>query len=117
LEKGRASGTALNLDQLYPTEIEAMNDEISPTLAKVIFQLQKQSHKRWCEHQALLKIVKNSLPYLPPEVRTEFLNYAQYEEEIAEPYMSVMAKKIQPSPARLDVRPPFSSNQASGSAP
>lgn len=94
-----------------------MNDEISPTLAKVIFQLQKQSHKRWCEHQALLKILKNSLPYLPPEVRTEFLNYAQYEEEIAEPYMSVMVKKSPPSPVRLDVSPPFPTKQASSPAP
>jgi len=94
-----------------------MNDEISPKLAKIIFQLQKQSHKRWCEHQALLKILKNSLPYLPPEVRAEFLKYYQYEEEIAEPYLSVMVQKGSLSPTRLDVRPPYPANQVSSPAP
>jgi hypothetical protein len=94
-----------------------MNDEIPPMLAKVIFQLQKQSHKRWCEHQALLKIMRNSLPHLPPEVRAEFLKYYQYEEEIAEPYMSVMENKGPSSAARLDVRPPYPSNQASRPMP
>ena len=94
-----------------------MNDEMPPKLAKLILQLQKQSHKRWCEHQALLKILRNSLPYLPPEVRAEFHNYYQYEEEIAEPYMSVIVKQGPASAARFDVQPPFPSSQAGNQMP
>jgi hypothetical protein len=85
-----------------------MDEKISPGLVKLFSQNEKHHLDLWAEHQALLHVLNNSLPFLPPEVRAEFVNYKQLKAKILEDYLLSLEKKFPRFAADLDEdRPAF----------
>jgi hypothetical protein len=64
-----------------------MSEKIVPKIVKLFKQQKKHELEHWAEYQALLTVLKNSLPYLPPEVQAEFRKYGRYKQEIWEKYL------------------------------
>ncbi len=100
-----------NLQMVKGTDLMChcfMAYRINPKLAKLSVRRQKQQNENWYGHQALLRVLKNSLPFLPPEVRAEFLKYELYKKEVSQAQMLDL-ESTNPSIAAEpgENRPPF----------
>lgn len=84
-----------------------MSETISPGLAKLFIQAKRNHTDLYFEHQALLHVLKNSIPYFPPEVRAEFMKYHEIKDRLLQEHLLRVENSDPAFASQLDIETPL----------
>ena len=89
-----------------------MDDKTRQEIIDLFIQSHRAHLNLLVEHQALLRVIQKSMPYLPPEVGKEFKKYWEVKKKLLDERLLSTEKRNPSFSAFLDIDTPlFSSDE------